>query len=84
MVFLGIVISVLGVILILLGVVGAAKDVFFTRYKGFVGVEPKVIELFLKVILQVLKGPAWLIMIVFGALLVYFGHQLYAGGWPFA
>jgi hypothetical protein len=84
MAFLGIVIEVLGVILILLGVVGAAKDVFMKQGKGFSGVEPKLIELFLKVILQVLKGPAWLIMLVIGAALVYFGHQFSVGGWPFA
>jgi hypothetical protein len=83
MTYLGIVIAVLGVILILLGVVGAAKDVFMKQGKSFADVEPKLIELFLKVILQVLKGPAWLIMIVFGAALVYFGRQLSVGGWPF-
>jgi hypothetical protein len=84
MAYLGIVITVLGVILILLGVVGAAKDVFMKRGKAFAGVEPKLIELFFKVILQVLKGPPWLIMLVVGAALVYFGHQLSVGGWPFA
>ena len=84
MAFLGIVIAILGVILIFLGVVGAAKDVFFKRDRGFVGVEPKIIELALKVLLQVLKGPPWLIMVVIGAILVFGGRQLYVGGWPFA
>jgi hypothetical protein len=84
MAYLGLAMAVLGVVLILLGVIGAAKDVFMKQGKGFAGVEPKLPELLLKVILQILKGPAWLIMLVMGAGLVYFGHQLNVGGWPFA
>jgi hypothetical protein len=81
---LGIFIEILGALLILLGVLGAARDVFESAPKRFTGTQLKVIELFLQVVLQLLKGPTWLIMIATGALLVYFGHQLSTGEWPFA
>ena len=83
MAILGTLVMVLGVVLILLGVIGAAKDVLLGGSKKFIGTDPKVAALFLQVILQVLKGPAWLIMIVLGGALFYFGNEARIGGWPF-
>ena len=83
MTILGVSVAALGVILILIGVIGAARDVFASKGKGFAAAQAKLPELFLQVVLGVLKGPPWLMMVFFGACLVFFGHQLSVGGWPF-
>jgi hypothetical protein len=83
MMILGVLVASLGVILILIGVIGAAKDVFAAKGKGFSAGEQKLAELFFQVVFAILKGPPWLVMVFFGACLVFFGHQLSVGGWPF-
>ena len=64
--FIGYVVFALGLALIFLGVVGAAKDVFFGAGKGFAAGEIPIVIWGLKVLYQFLKGPAWLMMIAVG------------------
>ncbi len=86
MAILGIIIAALGVVLILLGVVGAARKVLMEEGKAFSSEAPATFDFagLAKVIEAVLKAPPWLLMVLFGAALVFLGYRLGVGGWPFA
>lgn len=82
MAILGFLIAVLGVVLILIGVIGAAFEVFAKRGKGFATSVPSIAEI-LKLLPSLieasLKAPQWLLMIAAGSGLIWFGRELIVG-----
>jgi hypothetical protein len=85
MFLLGSVVVLAGIALILLGVIAAARKVFVEEGKGFAAGERSAFDFegLAKVISAVLTAPSWLLMVLAGMALVYFGHQIAVGGWPF-
>ena len=84
MVVLGWAVAIAGIALILLGVIAAARKVFLEEGKGFAAGERSAFDLegLAKVITAILAAPSWLLMVLAGTALVYFGHQIAVGGWP--
>jgi len=83
MAFLGYVIQLIGVALMFLAVVGAARDIFASAPKGFGGTNDKIYALALKVLLKFLDGPKWLMLLVLGLLLFVGGDRYATGSWFF-
>lgn len=85
MAILGTIIAALGVVLILLGVLAAARKVISKEGAGFAAEKKPIIDLVgLKdLIVAIATAPPWLAMVLVGAALVYFGHQLAANSGPF-
>jgi hypothetical protein len=87
MAVLGLLISLLGLALILIGVIAAALKVGAERGASMAKAEDTfatVLNALPKMIDSLAKAPKWLAMIVVGVILVWFGHQLRSGGWPFS
>jgi hypothetical protein len=76
--FLGIVIMVLGVLLILIGVIGAALKVFAQKGQG-VAAADSFWKLVPEIIGALTKAPSWLAMILVGVFLVWCGQRLISG-----
>jgi uncharacterized membrane protein len=83
---LGSIVVLAGIALILLGVIAAARKVFLEEGKGFAAGEKSYFDFegLAKVISAILTAPSWLLMVAAGMALVYLGHQIAVGGWPFA
>jgi hypothetical protein len=77
----------LGIILNMVGVVGAAFSVSASRGKGFAAPVlniPEVLKAIPDIITAILKAPQWLLMVIFGCAVFWFGFQATRSGWPFA
>jgi hypothetical protein len=92
MMYFGYVIMALAIILILIGVIGAAytiflnkpnQDKFFGGEKNFVANIGAVIKDLPAVITAIATSPPWLLSIVFGCGLFWFGVQVANNGWIF-
>jgi uncharacterized membrane protein len=85
-ILLGSAVAIAGIALILLGVIAAARKVFLEEGKGFALGERSSFDFegLAKVITAILTAPSWLLMVIAGMALVYLGHQIAVGGWPFA
>lgn len=84
---LGYLVEIAGIILIVIGVFGAAIAVFTDRGKGVISPADTfvaVLKELPKLIDALAKAPKWLSMVLIGLLLVWAGNQLGHGGWPFA
>jgi hypothetical protein len=83
---IGYIIMLLGLVLILVGTVGAAFAVAETRPRNFAGAPTSISDV-LKAIPDIIgaiaKSPPWLAAIIVGCLLCWFGNQARIGGWPF-
>jgi hypothetical protein len=85
---LGYPIAILGVVLMIIGVFGAAAAIAGERGKGFAGAAGDTIASVLKELPKLIdslaKAPKWLSMLLMGLLLVWAGDRLSAGAWPFS
>jgi uncharacterized membrane protein len=87
MTIIGYVIMLIGIVLIVIGTVGAAFAVAQTRPKGFAAPSTTVgtvLKALPQIISAIAKSPPWLASIIVGCVLVWFGNQARAGDWPFA
>lgn len=87
MAVIGYVIMLLGVVLILIGVFGAAVAVLRDRGEGFAGATDtlaQVIKDLPKLIEALGKAPKWLSMILIGLFLIWMGNRLTIPAWPFS
>jgi uncharacterized membrane protein len=87
MAIVGYVIIAVGIVLIVIGAVGAAFAVAETRPKGFAAPSTTlgaVLKALPEIIGAIAKSPPWLASIIVGCVLVWFGDQARIGGWPFA
>jgi len=83
MAWLGYILEIVGVVLLFLGLVAAARDVFAGAPKGFAAAGVGLPELALQVLLQFLKSPKWLILLLLGVALIVGGDRMAMGAWFF-
>jgi uncharacterized membrane protein len=85
MILVGLIVALLGIALIMLGTIAAARKVFKDEGEGF-GAQKKTgfdFEGLAKVITAILTAPSWLLMVLAGGALVVVGVQIASGGRPF-
>jgi hypothetical protein len=84
MAFVGYIVEIIGVVLLFLGTIGAARDTLAKAPRGFAGAaEIGLATLALQVFQQFLKSPPWLILLILGALLIVAGDRMATGAWFF-
>lgn len=84
---LGYPVAILGVLLLIIGVFGAAVSKAGQQGQGFAGAGETVASVLKelpKLIDSLAKAPKWLSMVLVGLVLVWAGDRLSAGAWPFS